>query len=87
MTHTRPDGLIHLVAGGGGGTLYKGELEKNAAYFQSQKPGNWVPFTAKFVADGHSFTVFELTPERLLLRAIDAKGGEIDRCLMTKPAP
>ncbi len=87
VTHTQPDGLIHLVAGGGGGTLYKSELEKNAAYFQSQKPGNWVPYTAKFVADRHSFTVFELTPERLLLRAIDAKGGEIDRCLMTKPAP
>jgi 3',5'-cyclic AMP phosphodiesterase CpdA len=86
VTNTRPDGLIHLVAGGGGGTLYKGELEKNAAYFQSQKPGNWVPYTAKFVADRHSFTVFELTQERLLLRAIDATGGEIDRVILTKPA-
>jgi len=86
-THTRPDGLIHLVAGGGGGTLYKGDLEKNAAIFQKQKPGNWVPYTAKFVADRHSFTVFELTSDRLLLRAIDATGQEIDRCVMTKPAP
>lgn len=85
VTHTRPDGVIHLVAGGGGGTLYKGSLEKNAAFFQSQQPGNWVPFTAKFMADRHSFTVFELTPERLLLRAIDASGGEIDRCILTKP--
>ena len=85
VTHTRPNGLIHLVAGGGGGTLYKGELEKNAAFFQSQKPGNWVPYTAKFVADRHSFTVFELTTDRLLLRALDATGQEIDRCLITKP--
>lgn len=85
VTHTRPDGLIHLVAGGGGGTLYKGELEKNAAYFRDQKPGNWVPYTAKFVADRHSFTVFELTPDRLLLRAIDASGGEIDRMTITRP--
>lgn len=87
VIHTRPDGLIHLVAGGGGGTLYRGELEKNSAFFRSQKPGNWVPYTAKYVADRHSFTVFELTPDRLLLRAIDATGLEIDRCVMTKPAP
>lgn len=86
MTHTQPDGLIHLVAGGGVGTLYKSELEKNAADFQSQNPGNWVPCIAKFVADRHSFTVFELTSERLLLRAVDASGGEIDRMTITKTA-
>lgn len=86
VTHTRPDGVIHIVAGGGGGTLYKGALEKNAAFFQSQQPGNWVPYTAKFVADRHSFTVVELTAERLLFRAIDATGGEIDRFILTKPA-
>ncbi len=87
VTHTHADGVIHIVAGGGGGTLYKGDLAKNAAYFQAQQPGNWAPFTAKFASDRHSFTVVELTPTRLLLRALDLNAQEIDRFILTKPAP
>ncbi len=84
-TQTQPDGVIHIVTGGGGGTLYKGDLKKNSEYFQTQPPGNWVPYTAKFVADRHSFTVIDLTTDRLQLRALDATGTEIDRIEITKP--
>ncbi|MEA3207603.1 MAG: acid phosphatase type 7 [Chthoniobacter sp.] len=84
-THTQPDGVIHIVSGGGGGTLYKGDLKKTSEYFQTLPPGNWVPYTAKFVADRHSFTVVDLMADRLQLRALDASGKEIDRIEITKP--
>jgi len=84
VTHTQPDGVIHIVSGGGGGTLYKGDLNKNSEYFKAQPPGNWAPYTAKFVADRHSFTVIDLTTDRLALRALDASGNEIDRIEITK---
>jgi len=85
--NTKANGVIHVVTGGGGGTLYKGDLQKNAAYFQEKNPGNWVPFTAKFVADRHSFSLVDLTPERLQFRALDANGEEIDRFTLTKSGP
>lgn len=87
ISNTRADGIIHIVTGGGGGTLYKGELAKNAEYFQSKHPGNWMPYTVKFVSDRHSFTVVELSANRLLLRAMDATGAEFDRFTLTKAAP
>lgn len=87
ITKTRADGVIHIVAGGGGGTLYKGDLQKNAAFFAAQQPGNWSPFTAKFVTDRHSFSVVELSADHLMLRAIDVSGEEIDRFVLTKSAP
>ena len=86
VAHTQPDGVIHIVTGGGGGTLYKGDLNKNSEYFKTQPAGNWVPYTAKFVADRHSFTVIDLTTDRLQLRALDLTGKEIDRIEITKPA-
>ncbi len=87
VTKTRADGVIHIVTGGGGGTLYKGDLQKNAAFFEAQQPGNWSPFTAKFVSDRHSFSVVDLSADRLTLRAIDVSGEEIDRFVLTKSAP
>ena len=85
ITNTRPNGIIHIVTGGGGGPLYGGDLQKNARYFQTNAPGNWVPFTAKFIADRHSFVVVDLTANLLLLRTIDLKGAEFDRVRITKP--
>ena len=85
-THTRPNGIIHIVSGGGGGTLYRDPTGDKAAKFMTEKygPENWVPYTAVHVADRHSFVVCDLTPDRLELRAIDADGKEIDRINMTK---
>ncbi len=82
--NTHADGVVHIVSGGGGGTLYKGDLAQNAVYFAAKHPGNWSPYTAKFISDRHSFTVLDLTASRLELRAIDATGEEIDRIVMTK---
>ena len=39
------------------------------------------------VADRHSFSLVDLTPERLQFRALDANGEEIDRFTLTKSRP
>ena len=86
-TRTQPNGIIHIVTGGGGGPLYGGDLKKNAVYFQTNAPGNWAPFTTKLVADRHSFVVVDLNSNQFQPRAIDLKGAEFDRILITKPGP
>ncbi len=83
---TRPDGVIHVVAGGGGAGIYgPNDLEKVTAALKKEHGDNWAPFNAKYVADRHSFVVLDLSPGRLLLRALDSKGEEIDRVAIAKP--
>lgn len=82
---TRPDGVIHIVSGGGGAKLYSVDFAKTVEQLRKDNPGNWVPFTAKYVADRHSFSVVDLKPNELTLRQIDIKGDEIDRMVITKP--
>ncbi len=84
-TNTRPAGVLHVVSGGGGATLYADPFEKTAAALKAKYGDNWAPFTAKHVADRHSFVVCDLTPGRLVLRAVDSTGGEFDRVVVTKP--
>jgi hypothetical protein len=81
--YTRPDGVIHIVSGGGGASLYSIDFAKTRGVVAEGDMQNWVPFTAKYVAV-HSFTVIDLTPTELLLRQIDSKGAEIDRIRITK---
>ena len=86
VTQTQPDGVIHIVSGGGGAGLYGGGQEKNAADFTKQyTAANWAPFTAKFFDKKHSFAVVDLTPARLELRALDTDGVEVDKMVITKP--
>ena len=82
---TSPKGIIYLTAGGGGAGLYRGDLEKNQAYFQSQFPKNWAPYTVKFISDQHSFVLIDLTATRLEAQACNERGAVIDRFIMTKP--
>jgi predicted phosphodiesterase len=83
--NTRPNGVIHIVSGGGGASLYSPSFEKTAEYLRERYPGNWSPFTAKYYATDHSFTLLEAAPKHLLLRQINGKGDEVDRMLITKP--
>jgi len=85
VKNTRPDGIIHIVAGGGGASLYGPEIEKtSAALKKDYGPDNYVDFTARSVVDKHSFVVLDLSPTRLDLRAIGANGSELDRITITK---
>ena len=83
-TNTRPDGVIHVVAGGGGATLYGPGLEKTAPALKKEHGDNYADFTARLIADRHSFAVVDLTPDRLTLRGVDASGETIDRVVLTR---
>ena len=87
VTKTVPKGIIHVVTGGGGASLYNAkDFEKTVAQLMKDNPGNYVPLTAKYVADKHSFSVIELSPNELVLRQISIEGAEVDRIKITKGA-
>ncbi len=83
IKHTRPDGILYIVTGGGGASLYDKDF--------SDKPEKWkndpwavVPFTAKFYSERHSFTVVDMTPEHLSIQQLNDKGEQVDRITVTK---
>lgn len=85
--NTRPNGVVYIVSGGGGATLYNAkDYSKTVEGLKKDNPTNWVEFTAKYVADKNSFAIVELSPSELTLRAITLDGKEVDRCRITKPA-
>jgi 3',5'-cyclic AMP phosphodiesterase CpdA len=78
VTHTRPDGIIYVISGGGGAKLYSRERHNDAA--------SWQEFTARFIANTHSLTVVDVTTDRLTLRQVSAAGEELDRFVVTRDA-
>ena len=83
VSKTKADGIIHIVSGGGGAKLYKMDEKKPAAAKPAAGP-KLQPFTEKFNADVHSFSLVEVTPTTFELRQISIKGEEIDRFKITK---
>jgi hypothetical protein len=83
---TTPEGIIHVVSGGGGASLYKMDLAKTVAQLTKEQGTNYQPFTEKFTADRHSFSIVELTPSRFELRQIAIDGKELDHFVITKDA-
>ncbi|HVK07098.1 MAG TPA: metallophosphoesterase [Armatimonadaceae bacterium] len=75
-TRTRPNGVIYLVTGAGGGSLYDRG--------QQDKPESLQPFTAKYIADNYSLTVFDVSDRTLTVRQVDAAGKERDRFVVAK---
>ncbi len=73
---TKANGIIYIVTGGGGATLYNGEQENN--------PKTWQPFTSVFISKLHSLTVADIDDKRLTVRQIDETGAERDRWVLTK---
>ncbi len=84
VKNTRPKGVIHVVAGGGGAGLYGPGLDKTKGELIKKYEGNYADFTAKMVADQHSFTILECAPNRLELRALNPSGEELDRIVIQK---
>lgn len=74
--NTRPDGVIYLVTGGGGATLYNAE--------QQDQPRTWQSFTEKFVSKVHSFTVVEVEGKALNVRQVSDQGVEVDAFRIAK---
>jgi hypothetical protein len=84
VRNTRPKGVIHIVSGGGGASLYGPGLEKTKDALTKQFGANYADYTAKMVADQHSFSVLDCSPNRLELRAINVKGEELDHIVIDK---
>jgi hypothetical protein len=84
VTNTEPRGIINFLAGGGGATLYGPGLDKTAEKLKKLHGANYADFTAKMIVDKHSFITLDISPDRLDLRAIGAKGEELDRIIVTK---
>jgi len=73
---TKPNGIIHIVTGAGGGDLYdkKQETDKDS----------WQEYTTAFAASVHSFTSVEATPASLSFRQISQDGKELDRFVIKR---
>ncbi|MDR3620433.1 MAG: metallophosphoesterase [Paludisphaera borealis] len=75
-TVTRPQGVIYLVTGAGGATLYDPG--------QQDDPDSWQEFTHKFVSKIHSLTVADVQGKTLTVRQVSADGDELDKFSVTK---
>ncbi|HEX5170489.1 MAG TPA: hypothetical protein VFW11_15035 [Cyclobacteriaceae bacterium] len=84
ITNTKPNGIIYIVTGAGGGALYDREMTNNAKLWTHAPAENWIPFTAKIISDRHSFTRIETNEKKLTLQQLDAQGNEIDSIIITK---
>ena len=76
LTHTRPNGVLYLVTGAGGNSLYNPEQQNN--------PASWKEFTVKYIADTHSLTAVDVNGKTLTLRQISQSGKELDHFTLTK---
>jgi hypothetical protein len=61
------------------------DFEKTVAALREDHPENYVPITARYYAEAHSFSAIELTATSFQLRQINLKGEEVDRFTITKP--
>jgi len=78
--HTRPQGVIYVITGGGGADLYYPDQEDD--------PASWQPFTCKLIARVNSLTVADVDGPTLTVRQVAADGQEVDRFVVTKdPRP
>jgi hypothetical protein len=81
-TRTKADGIIYITTGAGGKYLYDPEYNDDPAKWVLPEDGN-LAYTVKMISDRHSFTVFDVERDELLMRQIDEQGDEIDRIRLT----
>jgi acid phosphatase type 7 len=83
---TTPEGVVHIVSGGGGAKLYSVDYAKTVAALKKEQGANYVPFTDKYYAEKHSFSLVEASTTAFTVRQINIDGTEVDRFTITKPA-
>jgi acid phosphatase type 7 len=76
VTNTKPNGIIYLVTGAGGQTLYNPE--------QNNDPDSWQKFTTKFRSNTHSLTIVDMDGKTMSVKQVDVDGNEIDSFKITK---
>ncbi|MEO7768799.1 MAG: metallophosphoesterase [Ferruginibacter sp.] len=73
---TKPNGVVYIITGAGGKTLYNPE--------QEDKPNSWQKFTDKFISTVHSLTLTEVNGNTLSIKQLTAEGKELDSFTITK---
>ena len=74
--NTSPNGIIYIVTGAGGQSLYNPE--------QNNDPASWQEFTDKFISNVHSLTVADVKGKTLTIQQLSADGKELDRFKIVK---
>jgi len=72
----KPKGVIYIVSGAGGASLYNPEQENNQA--------SWQPFTNKFISHTHSMSVVDVNGKTLQFRQVSETGEEVDAFRIAK---
>lgn len=85
QTHTEPDGIVYIITGAGGASLYDRPTDPTEPHNASLPSPE--SFTAKFVTDRHSFSIIDIDKGQFTLRQVDLAGQEIDRIIIRKLDP
>jgi hypothetical protein len=72
----QPKGIIYLVSGAGGNTLYNID--------QTTDTDSWMKFTNKFVSNVHSFTLVDVKDKVLEIKQLSATGKVLDKFIVEK---
>jgi len=72
----KPNGVIYIISGGGGASLYNPE--------QQTDPASWQPFTDKFVSQVHSLSVVDIEGKTLRLKQVSETGEIVDSFRIAK---
>jgi len=75
-TNTQPKGVIYIITGAGGQSLYNPE--------QQNDPDSWQKFTDKFISTTHSFTTVDINGKTAVIQQQDAGGKKLDMFTITK---
>lgn len=75
-TKAKPHGVIYIVTGAGGASLYSPE--------QTAKPESWQEFTQVYQARENSFTLVDIQGKKLKIRQVSASGRELDAFQLDK---
>jgi hypothetical protein len=72
----KPHGVIYIVSGGGGASLYNPE--------QQSDPASWQTFTNKFISTVHSLSVVDVSGKTFQLKQVSENGETVDSFRIAK---
>lgn len=76
VIQTKPNGVIYIITGAGGNDLYNPEQELDR--------DSWQPFTAKYFAQDHSYTLVDVDQKTIIVRQKNSKGIVVDEFKISK---
>ena len=74
--NAKPHGVIYIVSGAGGASLYNPE--------QQTDPASWQSFTNKFISQVHSLSVVDIDGKTFHLKQVSETGDVVDSFRIAK---